>query len=358
MIERHCCKVALAEVRAFMGYSAEQPPPHSHRRPSELAGDEIVPARRASATRTVATSAARFQHLCSGEPFNLLLAIENDNNALAAVRVASALIPRGASPRVLNVTRPLRPPRGSSSAVDYADIGLGADFHSHRCSLLHDLIVDAIGEEQDWPIQSLIGDPATAIVEAAETENAELIVIGINRHSAYEQAIGANTATRIIGKAPVPVLAVRPGMQAMPKLIMVATDFGESSRQAAQIAANFAKPHGRVVLVHVTAPNELLEETADRPPKRNEEVADAFLRLTAGIRQSSTVDVETVHRTGDPLEEILAAAQAIGPDLIAIGSERVDRVTRLPLESLSRPIIRDGHWPMLVTPPLEPVSFG
>ena len=337
-----------------MGYSAEQPPPHSHRRPSELAGDEIVPARRASATRTAATAAARFYHLCSGEPFNLLLAIENDNNALAAVRVASALTARGAIPRVLNVTRPLKPPRGSPSAVDFADAGLGADFHSHRCLLLRDLIVDAIGEEQDWPIQSLIGDPATTIVDAAATEEAELIVIGINRHSNYEQAMGRNTATRIIGRAPVPVLAVRPGMQAMPKLIMVATDFGESSRQAAQIAANFVAPNGRVILVHVSVPSELREEIADRPaPPGDEDVADAFRRLTAGIRQSRTVEVERLHRTGDPLGEILAAAQAIGPDLIAIGSERIDRVTRLPLESLSRPIIRDGHWPMLVTPPLE-----
>jgi len=333
-----------------MGYYNEQPPPHGHRTPSELAESDVLAARRAR--RAGASLPSGFRHLASGQPFNLLLAIENDSNALVAIRVADELTLRGAIPTVINVTRSLRHPYPSPSAQSYHDAIFGEDFHANRCRILHDLISTAVGEDKNWPIESAVGDPATKIVEAAAACDAELIVIGINRHGSFAQAMGENTATRIMGKASVPVLGVRPGMTNKPKLIMVATDFGESSRQAAHIAANLAQPHGRVVLVYTTASSDIPGEVADREVPTRDEIDDAFLRISADIRAGKSIDVESVHRIGDPTQELLAAAEDVGPELIAIGSERLEGPTRLPLDSITRTLILDGHWPMLVTPPL------
>jgi len=301
----------------------------------------------------VETLPAGFRHLCSGEPFNLLLAIENDNNALTAIRVTSELTRRGAIPRVINVTRPPKPPVTSPSALSYANEILGESFHDNRCRLLDDLISNAVGEGKNWPSKSVIGDPAERIIQEAVSENAELIVMGINNHGVVAQAFGQNTATRIMGRAPVPVLGVRPGISTMPRVIMVATDFDESSRHAAHIAANFAEPDGRVVLVHVSPTAQIPDDVTEHSStQRTEEVADGFLYLANDIRAGRSIDVESLHRIGDPIDELLSAAQAIAPDLIAIGSERSDGVTRLPLGSVTRALIRDGHWPMLVTPPV------
>lgn len=339
-----------------MSYSNEHPPSHGHRSPSELGGDEHLPAHRgAGALRPEAAALPTgFRHLATGEPFNLLLAIENDNNALVAIQVANELTLRGAIPRVVNVTRSLSHPHGSAPAQSSADDILGEDFRKNRYRLLHDLISEAIGEEKDWPIESVIGDPATRILEAAASADAELIVLGINHHGLVAQAMGHNTATRIMGRASVPVLGVRPGMPNRQKLIMVATDLGPSSRQAAHIAANFLEPYGRLVLVYVNATAELADVPAESAaPMRDEEVDDAFRRITADIRANKSIDVTSLRRTGDPIEQLLAAAREVTPDLIAIGSERVDRPSRLPLESLTRALILDGRWPMLVTPPLN-----
>ena len=337
-----------------MAYYGERPPPHSHRAPSELE-EQLIPRRRAptTGTPTAATLPTGFHHLCTGEPFNLLLAIENDNNALAAIRVTSELTKRGAIPRVINVTRPPRHPLTSPSALSYANAILGENFHDNRCRLLDDLISNAVGEGKDWPSKSVIGDPAERIIQEAVSENAELIVMGINNHGHFAQAFGQNTATRIIGRAPVPVLGVRPRMSTMPRVIMVATDFDESSRHAAHIAANFAEPDGRVVLVHVSPTTQMSDDATEHPSSlRAEEVADGFLHLANDIGAARSIDVESVHRIGNPIEELLSAAQAIAADLIAIGSERSEGVTRLPLESVTRALIREGHWPMLVTPPV------
>jgi nucleotide-binding universal stress UspA family protein len=281
-----------------------------------------------------------------------LLAIENDNNALVAIRVANELTARGAVPKVINVTRALTPPLASPSAQFYSDAMLGEDFHRNRCSLLRELISTAVGEGTDWPTESVVGDPATKILEAAASDDSELIVIGINRHGLVAQAMGQNTATRIMGRASVPVLGVRPGMTNRQKLIMVATDFGESCRQAAHIAANLLEPYGRVVLVYVSPSSPTPDDVSERPASATDEsIADGYLRLSEDIRAAKSIDVESMHRIGDPVEELLAAAEAIAPDLIAIGSERRDRASRLPLDSLTRTLILDGRWPMLVTPP-------
>ena len=339
----------------MMRYS-EQPPPHGHRSPSELAGDEQLPAHRAGRTPRPAVAAppTDFRHLATGQPFKLLLAIENDNNALVAIQVADELTRRGAIPKVVNVTRSLRAPYGSSSAQSHADTIFGEDFRSNRCRLLQDLISDAVGDGKNWPVESVIGDPATKILEAAASEDAELIVIGINHHGLVAQAMGQNTATRIMGRASVPVLGVRPGMPNKQKLIMVATDLGESSLQAAHIAMNLVEPRGRVVLVYVTPDSELADVAAEDPaPISAEEIDDACRRIAPDVRANKSIDVASLHRIGDPVEELLAAAESVGPDLIAIGSERVDRPSRLPLDSLTRALVLDGRWPMLVTPPLN-----
>jgi nucleotide-binding universal stress UspA family protein len=338
-----------------MGYHSEQPPPHSHRAPSELE-EQLIPPRSARTTRKhFATSLpTAFYHLCSGEPFNLLLAIENDNNALAAIRIASELTARGAIPRVINVTRP---PRSALNSASYADAVFGETFHKNRCRMLDDLISNAVGDEQHWPTESVIGDPTEKIIEAGASQRAELIVIGINNHGIYAQALGQNTATRIMGRAPIPVLGVRPGMATMPRVIMVATDFDESSRHAAQIAANFAEPYGRVVLVHVSPTAQVPDNANERSSAAHgEEVADGFLRVSGDIQAGRSIDVERVHVIGDPINEVLGAARAIAPDLIAIGSERREGATRLPVDSVTRALIRDGHWPMLVTPPVPFVN--
>ena len=334
-----------------MGYYDEQPPPHSHRAPSELE-EQQPPIRRAP--RTIASASATFQadfqHLCSGEPFKLLLAIENDNNALAAIRLTDELTALGAMPTVINVTRSLRPPLTSPSAKSYADTIFGESFHDNRCRLLDDLISNAVGERKEWPTESVIGDPAEKILAAAASEKAELIVMGINNHGVFAQAMGQNTATRIMGKASVPVLGVRPRMGNKLNSVMVATDFGASSRQAALVAANLIQPHGRLILVYVDAP-PLADSSQHSALARDKQVADAFRRISEDIRANRSIDVETLHRIGDPTKELLGAAKLIAPDLIAIGSERTGEGTRIPLDSITRALILDGRWPMLVTPP-------
>jgi nucleotide-binding universal stress UspA family protein len=237
--------------------------------------------------------------------------------------------------------------------VAFAEAALGQDFHHQRHLSLYDLVSAATGKPQEWPVKSVEGDASVRIVEEAESQHSELIVMGIHEHGRFAQALGENTATRVMGRASVPVLGVRPTLSGLPRRILVATDFGDASRQAAHVAANLADPDGSVVLAHVSLPSPIVEEGDEGAALvQREGIEHAFSHLAEEIREGRSIRVDTVNRTGDPGTELMAAAELIAPDLIAIASQRHRLITRLMLGSLTRLLTREGSWPMLVTPPI------
>jgi nucleotide-binding universal stress UspA family protein len=258
---------------------------------------------------------------------------------------------------VISAAEPMMPASGApDSAESSTEASLGEDFHYHRRRSLQALIAAATGRDQDWPITSVVGDAAVCIANEAEAQHSELIVMGIHQHGAFEQAIGKNTATRVMGRASVPVLGVRPALSGLPRRIMVATDFGDASREAAHIAANLAEPGGCVILVHVSLPTPVVEEGDEGAALvQREGIEHAFLHLTEEISKGKSIRVETVGRTGEAVAQLMAAANLLSPDLITIASQRHRLITRLRLGSVTRKLTREGRWPMLVTPPVSRV---
>jgi nucleotide-binding universal stress UspA family protein len=295
-----------------------------------------------------------FRHLFRpGTSFKVLLAIENDDNARTAIRVTDALTQRGGVPSVISAAEIMIPAPGTpDSMMFFAEAALGEDFHDERRRSLFTLIATATGKNQNWPIKSVVGDPALTIVDEAESQNADLLVMGIHQHGAFEQAIGENTATRVMARAAVPVLGVRPALSGLPRRIMVATDFGNASREAAHLAANLADPGGCVILVHASLPTPIVEEGDEGAALvQREGIEHAFLHIAAEISEGKSIRVETVSRAGDAGAQLMAAAALVSPDLIAIASQRHHLITRLLLGSVTRKLVREGSWPMLITPP-------
>lgn len=382
-----------------MGFYEDHPPPHGHRTPSDLADEELLEALHGNAcypshtvknalatsrtdelpltrtpkkymsaviTHTDDSPAARparvvtprFRHLFRpGDSFRLLLAIEDDDNARCAICVADMLTVRGAIPTVISAAEIMLPaPRTSNSMVFYAEAALGGDFHCKRRRSLATVIAAATGRDQDWPITSVVGDASASILDAAEIQRSDLILMGVHHHGAFEQAIGENTATRVMAGATAPVLGVRSYLKGLPRRIMVAADFGDASREAAHLAANLADPGGTVILVHATIPSPIVEVGDEGAALvAREGIEHAFSHLADEISQGKTISVETVTRFGDAGKELIAAAKVIAPDLIAIASQRHRLITRLLLGSVTRKLTREGSWPMLVTPPLTRV---
>lgn len=66
-----------------------------------------------------------------------------------------------------------------------------------------------VGESQ----QLVTGDPAAALVEAAQAWNADLIVVGSHNQGAVEHFFVGSVAEQVVKRAQVPVLVVKRGHQ-------------------------------------------------------------------------------------------------------------------------------------------------
>lgn len=305
---------------------------------------------------TAVTGVKSYRHLfLPGVSYKLLLAIDNDDNAPAAIRVAAALAHRGANPTVLRAIEPMTPLAGGGAAdatFAFTQAVLGEEFYDDQARIIRNRIHDILGEDPAWPVRTVIGDPASTILYDAEESGAELLVMGIHRHGAFAQALGENTATRVMSDAPMPILGVRPDTASLPFRILVATDFGKASWETAHIAANLVDPGGVVVLAHIALPSPVVEEGDEGAALVQREGIDrVFERLSSEIKQGKSIRVETVTRNGDPGKELLSLAEKISPDMIATASQRHRLLTRLLLGSVSRKLVRDGKWSMLITPP-------
>ena len=297
-----------------------------------------------------------YRHLfVPGVSYKLLLAIDNDDNAPAAIRATAALEHRGAEPNVLRTVELMTPVAGGGvgdATLVYTEAVLGEEFYEDQERIIKNTIRDLLGKEPPWSVRAVVGDPPSTIVYEAEERGAELLVMGIHHHGAFAQALGENTATRVMGNAPMPILGVRPDTASLPFRILVATDFGNASWEAAHIAANLVDPGGVVVLAHIALPSPIVDEGDEGAALvQREGIEHAFERLASEIKKGKSIRVETVTRNGDAGRELLSLAEKINPDMIATASQRHRLLARLMLGSVSRKLVRDGKWSMLITPP-------
>ncbi|HJP85698.1 MAG TPA: universal stress protein [Gemmatimonadaceae bacterium] len=309
-----------------------------------------------SSESTVATETGSYRHLFTPHVrYPLLLAIDNDDNAPAAIELTAALGDRGAEPTVLRSVPLMNPVPGNpaEATFGFTQAALGTDFLQEQENIIGYIIRETLDGESPWPIKSVVGEPASTIVAEAEEHHAELLVMGVHFHGKFAQALGKNTASRVMTQASMPVIGVRPHTTQLPRRIMVATDFGKSSWEGAHIAANLVNPGGTIVIAYVSWPIAMVDESDEGAALvKSEGIQRVYERLADELKTGKPIQVELVTREGDAATELLGIAEQVDPDMIASASQRHRLLTRMFLGSVCRQLVREGRWSMLVTPPV------
>jgi nucleotide-binding universal stress UspA family protein len=137
------------------------------------------------------------------------------------------------------------------------------------------------------------------------------------------------------------------------KKILVATDFGEPSRAAAeiglQLAQQFLVP---LVLVHAyMVPGAVYLALPTMPaadyPRMYEEAARESLEKEGARLAGRGAEVITVLRAGGAWEEILATAKEVDADLIVVGTHGRRGVPRALMGSVAEKVVRLSPVPVL-----------
>jgi nucleotide-binding universal stress UspA family protein len=137
------------------------------------------------------------------------------------------------------------------------------------------------------------------------------------------------------------------------KKIVVATDFGEPSRAAAEIGLQLAQTfHVPLVLVHAyMVPGAIYMAMPTMPvvdyPRMYEEAARESLQKEGARLAGRGAEVTTVLRAGVAWEEILLTAKEVDADLIIVGTHGRRGLPRAVLGSVAEKVVRLSLVPVL-----------
>lgn len=193
------------------------------------------------------------------------------------------------------------------------------------------------------------GEPYERIIDLAQAENCDLIVMGRRGLRRLERVLVGSVAARVIGYSPIDVLVIPRETSVEFKKILVATDGSKYSDTAVKKAIDFAKSYGGeiVAISVVDIPPEFYAES----PKTVEELVNKAKGYVEDVKreaESKGVKAETFVREGEAYRIIVDMAKEARAGIIVMGSHGRTGLKRLLMGSVTEKVIGHTPCPVLV----------
>ena len=167
------------------------------------------------------------------------------------------------------------------------------------------------------------GVPGIEICRLAERRQADLLVLGRKQRSQWKRLLLGDTADAVVRRSQIPCLFVPPNSGPLDRLL-VALDGSERGMVVLKAACGFARSAGaslRVVTVESGPDDDPAELASSLPVARSARLqTQVDVLLSREVVAGAVPGVEV--RRGAIVEQILAAVQASGPDVLVIGYHR------------------------------------
>lgn len=171
------------------------------------------------------------------------------------------------------------------------------------------------------------------------------MVLGVDPKRNQGNAI----AVELLHLAEKPVLVAQSGVA--PCSAVVGIDFRASSLRAAELAARMVGREGRIHLVHVKPSLDFPAASVwGWDPCYEYALEGAFDGLARALQDIGVAEVQRHCRSGDPAAELMAAAEELDADLVAIGSDGYICNGRVVVGRVAREVLSDATMSVLATP--------
>lgn len=186
------------------------------------------------------------------------------------------------------------------------------------------------------------GVPYERIIDLAEAENCDFIVMGRRGVSSTRRALVGSVSARVIGYSQRDVLLIPLQATVHWRTIAVATDGSRYSRAAVEKAIEFADAYGGRLAI-VSAVNIPAEFYGEAPLAVDEMINEARRYVEAAREQARAAEVsaEAFVREGPAHEVITTLAEEHKADIIVLGSHGKTGLKRLLMGSVTEKVI--GH---------------
>lgn len=217
-------------------------------------------------------------------------------------------------------------------------------------------IADVDGVEAGGIVST--GDAFAGILQAAEEIHPDLIIVGPHRRQLLDIFVGT-TAERTIRQSRIPVLMVNGAPSAPYGRSLLALDFDDASRSAAEAAQRFGLLERTDVLaLHVfdTPAAGMMKRAMETPQAVDHYVESeeqrARTELASFLSRAGLQQAQQLLRSnqGSPAGAILASADQHNVDLIVVGTHQREGLERLLLGSIAQKVLLDAKQDVLVVP--------
>ncbi|MFN9308945.1 universal stress protein [Gemmatimonas sp.] len=283
----------------------------------------------------------------------VLIASDASDASDATFPVARLLaVHTGASIEVMSAVQPTSVPMYAFDAMP--TLGLTtAELVAQRTTQVRGQLarlVPDMAERAVRPVTVRSGEPVGEIVQRARELDARVIVVGRGRHGMLERTMGGESVLRLLQRGETPVLAVDPGLERLPRRVVIATDFSAFSVYAAQVALPLCAPDATVELVHV-APN-LTEHAPGLGDFANEyrtQVQASFRAIIDRLAQRE-MTFETTLLEGNASARLIEHLERHPADLIVTATHGYGFLRRVMLGSVAAVLVRSAPCSVLCVP--------
>jgi len=240
------------------------------------------------------------------------------------------------------------------------------------CSLYLEKVVERlhtqvkrINSESDVKTVVIDGEPATALVEYAENEGIDLIIMMSHGRSGIMRWAIGGTANKIIQRCRIPVLLVRASQvlsKRRPvqvfKKILVPLDGSSMGEAALSYVKTIVKVlNCEVILLRVVEIVQRVHTVGGLDhfvysEQQIERMKDEALKYLEQIRQQfDEGNVKIILRTGDPAQEIIRLSTEENINVVAMSSHGKSGIMQWVMGSVSSKILQAGEAPLLLVRP-------
>lgn len=233
---------------------------------------------------------------------------------------------------------------------------------------IHDYL-DSVRRLYDCPdchVRSIAleGDPASCIVDTAEEEQVDLIVMSTHGHTGVRRAVFGSVTERVLHSVSCPVMVTR--SKEPIRRILITLDGSQLAEMAMEPTLEIARAIGaRIVLLRINeiVPLNPLEvavswdweipEPEQKLMSERRQTAEAYLKEIVRRFDLSPSEAETIVLDGTPVDRVQEFARLYGIDLIAMSTHGHTGLRRWLYGSVTAKVMRGSHCSMLIIRPPE-----
>ncbi|MBW2493652.1 MAG: universal stress protein [Deltaproteobacteria bacterium] len=171
----------------------------------------------------------------------------------------------------------------------------------------------AFSEERAW----------LAIVANVLQFGADLVIVGKRADSAHDGRLLGGVSQKLLRKCPCAVWVVKPDHSAEPRSILAATDLGQVGERVVALAASIASACGAELHIVHALSLPLAEQMKDSASEQRflaESRAAAVAQIESQLPEPLRGTAELHVGLTSPSNAILACANRLNPDLVAMGT--------------------------------------